>query len=388
MFQRISIQNYKSIKTLENFELKPVNILIGANNSGKSNFLDVFAFLRDTLVDDVSQDHDTLGKSSLYSALARRGDGESICHTGEQHFSISCSSDRFQYVLEIALRRDMPGYYRKSSEHLFPNLEDENGTSDLLGLMYFNKLLSQQNNVIPDDGQTFLYKFLRQSADDARKRLAQAFAKSISEIKIYDRIRTEKWSPIRLPQISKGETVLDEDGGNLIGVLHQLAQIQPKFLPDLNVSLKALFSDFSRIAFPSNEEGKLDIRWEDANGRVLNSSQLSDGTLKFLCLIAILRNPNPPALIGLDEPEAKLNPWLQSSLIDMIQEAAQRTQIIATTHNPDFVSNFSPEEILILQQHRGETEIRRFSTKGALERWLEDFGTRELWLMGELESRW
>jgi len=214
------------------------------------------------------------------------------------------------------------------------------------------------------------------------------FAKKLSAIRIYDRIHTEPWSPIRNPQIPKGETILDEDGGNLVGVLHQLSQTQQQFLSQLNSLLKILFDDFVSLTFPHNKQGEILIRWEDTNGRVANTTQLSDGTLKFLCMIAILKNPNPPALIGIDEVDATLHPKMQVILATMIREASQRTQIIATTHNPDFVSMFSPEEIVILQKHKGATEMRRFSDKGALDLWLQDFTTRELWLMGELESRW
>jgi predicted ATPase len=102
----------------------------------------------------------------------------------------------------------------------------------------------------------------------------------------------------------------------------------------------------------------------------------------------MLRNSNPPAFVGIDEIDANLHPRMQVILADIVKEAAQKTQIVATTHNPDFVSLFNPEEIVILQQYKGATEMRRFSTKGALESWLKDFTTRELWLMGELESRW
>jgi predicted ATPase len=174
----------------------------------------------------------------------------------------------------------------------------------------------------------------------------------------------------------------------LVDVLHQLSETYPAFRRELDSLLRILFRDFARISFPSNKQGELYIRWEDTTGRALSTSQISDGTLKFLCLIAILKNPSPPALIGLDEPDAKLHPMMQVILDGMIDEAAQRTQIIATTHNPHFVSSFTPEEIVILQQYHGETEMRRFSSKGALELWLQDFTTRELWLMGELESRW
>jgi predicted ATPase len=129
-----------------------------------------------------------------------------------------------------------------------------------------------------------------------------------------------------MPKVSTDETILDEDGGNLVGVLHQLSQTYPEFLSELNKLLKILYT--------------------------------------------------------------KLHPKMQVILADIIRQASRRTQIIVTTHNPDFVSMFSPEEIVILQKYNGATEMRRFSDKGALHMWLQDFTTRELWLMGELESRW
>lgn len=181
---------------------------------------------------------------------------------------------------------------------------------------------------------------------------------------------------------------MDEDGGNLVGALHQLSETSPAFRKELDSLLRILFDDFARISFLHSQQGEIVLHWKDTNGRIVTASQLSDGTLKFLCLIAILKNPNPPALIGIDEVDAKLHPKMQVILADMIEEASQRTQIIATTHNPDFVSMFTPEEIVIMQQYKGATEFRRFSDKGALDLWLEHFTTRKLWLMGELESRW
>jgi len=157
---------------------------------------------------------------------------------------------------------------------------------------------------------------------------------------------------------------LEEDGGNLVGVLHQLSETSPTFRRELDSLLRILFRDFLRISFPTNPQGEILIRWDDKNGRVVNTAQLSDGTLKFLCLIAILKNPNPSALIGIDEIDANLHPKMQAILADMIDEASQRTQIIATTHNPDFISMFTPEEIVILQKYKGEPKCGDSPAKG------------------------
>jgi predicted ATPase len=384
MIQKISIKNYKSIQSLPDFELKPMNILIGANNSGKSNFLDVFAFLRDTLQDGGPPEKNGNTGSGWRGALEKRGGGESVCFGNERHFQISCLSHPFRYSLEIAL--DEYGQYYQ--------IRDER----LIAVNAEKKFFEPQNGMLAiyDEGgnslgassmpeRTGLRVFLGQRGVDPQ---ALSFARKLSEIRIYNRIHTEIWSPIRKPQIPKGETILDEDGGNLVGVLHQLSQIHPTFLSRLESLFKVIFPDFLRIGFPSNDRGEILIRWEDTNGRISYTPQISDGTLKFLCMIAILQNPNPPALIGIDEPDVKLHPMMQAILSDMIDGASLHTQIIVTTHNPDFVSQFSPEEIVILQQYKGATEFRRLSDKGALDLWLQDFTIRKLWLMGELESRW
>ncbi len=385
MIQKISIKNYKSIQSLPDFELKPINVLIGANNSGKSNFLDVFAFLRDTLQDGSSHgSHENKVTGGWRGALKKRGGGESVCFSYEQHFQISCLSYPFKYSLEIAL--DQFGqYYQIRDERLTAVNAEKKFFEPQNGMLAIYDESGNRLNASARGERTGLGEFLSQRRGDQQ---ALDFARKLSEIRIYDRIHTEIWSPIRIPKVSKGETILDEDGDNLVGVLHQLSQTQPNFLPELNSLLKILYRDFAGISFPHNQQGEILIRWEETNGRVANVSQLSDGTLKFLCLIAIFKNPNPPALAGIDEVDANLHPKMQVILADIIDEASQRMQIIATTHNPDFVSMFTPDEIVIMQQYMGATEMRRFSSKGALELWLEHFTTRKLWLMGELESRW
>lgn len=391
MIEKISINNYKSINSLSDFELKPVNVLIGANNSGKSNFLDVFAFLRDTLHDNNQIDSQGNKEVGWQSALQKRGKVENLGFKKATSFNISCFTEKLRYYLRID----------QNPSTLSDQIGDEQFTSIFnLGQKYFS--LSDGNITIYDDAgnhlktsplkqSTALGEFLklmktfnRQNRGDKH---AFEFVQELSKVRIYDRIHTEIWSPIRTSKAPMGETILDEDGGNLAGVLQQLSEDYPGFRDELESLLKILFDDFVRISF-HHSYGRILIRWENADGQVTNTLQLSDGTLKFLCIIAILKNPKPPALIGIDEVDANLHPKMQEIVANMIDEASKRTQIVVTTHNPDFVSMFSPEQVVILQKYKGMTEMRRFSDKGALDLWLKDFTTRELWLMGELESRW
>ncbi|MFQ5628430.1 MAG: AAA family ATPase [bacterium] len=383
MIDRISIENYKSIRELKDFELKPINVLIGANGSGKSNFLDVFAFLRDTLHKDCYKTQPSGNPEYLMGALMKRGEKDSLCFFGADFFQISFSTHAFLYSIKIGWKPPPYHSFYIMDEKFENKLTDHNYLKRENDTLYFesNGEFQEVGNRL--SGLAALFENIWTKKDDSVK----TFGDAISNFKIYDRINTAPGSPVRTPQEPKGDTILDEDAGNLADVLNQMSQNSEVFERQLERLLKVIFPDFKRISFPV-ENGNLLISWENTQGYTTKTAQLSDGMLKFLSTIAILRNPHLPPLIGIDEPDAKLHPRMHEIFADMIREASEKSQIIITTHNPDFVTFFEPEDILILVLHKGETEIRRFSDKGALDLWLENFTKRELWLMGELESRW
>lgn len=120
------------------------------------------------------------------------------------------------------------------------------------------------------------------------------------------------------------------------------------------------------------------------------ATRLSDGTLRYLCLLAILYHPTPPPLICLEEPEIGLHPDLISSLAEMLKEASQRTQIIVTTHSDLLVSKFSdqPEAIVVCERTPDGTTLERLDAK-KLELWLEEYSLGEVWMRGGIGgTRW
>ena len=113
---------------------------------------------------------------------------------------------------------------------------------------------------------------------------------------------------------------------------------------------------------------------------------LSDGMLRFLCMLAIFRCQTPPPLIVVEEPELGLHPDLIRLVASPVKEASSRTQLIVTTHSPDLVSELEPEDVLIVEKADGATEMRRLSGPN-LEIWLKEFRLGELWQMGEIGGR-
>ena len=120
------------------------------------------------------------------------------------------------------------------------------------------------------------------------------------------------------------------------------------------------------------------------------ASRLSDGSLRYLCLVALLLDPDPPALIGIEEPELGLHPDLIPKIADLLVDASSRCQLVVTTHSDVLVDALSerPESVVVCEKHDGHTTMSRLD-RTELAHWLESYGLGDLWTSGELGGvRW
>ena len=179
---------------------------------------------------------------------------------------------------------------------------------------------------------------------------------------------------------------LDEGGGNLPLVLSQLHGTHKK---SYLAALSKLFDGIVDIQCPVTG-GTVALFLEEAGNRSIPATRLSDGTLRYLCLLAVLLHPAPPPLICIEEPELGLHPDLLPTLSDLMREASERTQLIVTTHSDVLVDTLTdqPESVVVCEKHDGQTEMRRLD-KGDLAKWLKDYRLGDLWTSGELGgNRW
>ncbi len=181
---------------------------------------------------------------------------------------------------------------------------------------------------------------------------------------------------------------LEEDGRNLSLVLNDL---QYRGALDVVVEkLRAVYEDVERVNVRVSGGTVQTFIKERGMNNSIPATRLSDGTLRYLCLLAILYHPTPPPLICLEEPEIGLHPDLISSLAEMLKEASQRTQIIVTTHSDLLVSKFSdqPEAIVVCERTPDGTTLERLDAK-KLELWLEEYSLGEVWMRGGIGgTRW
>jgi len=195
---------------------------------------------------------------------------------------------------------------------------------------------------------------------------------------------------VRWAEISRREMTLATTGTNLVSVLHTLYSDNSAFESDVNDAMFAAFGDeFVKLVFSpdaADQRIQFKVRWKSLENPV-PASDLSDGTLRFLYLLAILANPNPPPLIAIDEPETGLHPRMLSIIGEFAAEAARRTQVVFTTHSAAFLdglNRFNPITTIV-ESLNSETQIKNVSTE-VLAHWLKEYTLGELFRSRTLET--
>ena len=186
---------------------------------------------------------------------------------------------------------------------------------------------------------------------------------------------------------------LSEDGGNLALVLANLELQGLK--PAVNETLKRLYEPFEEIVInPRGGIAQLYVRETGVSAGTnapMSAVSLSDGTLRLLCLLSILLDPDLPPLVCIEEPEVGLHPDAVRIVADLLREASERTQLVVTTHSPALIDALSdqPESIVICERDfDGFTRFRRLKSED-LDVWLERYSLGELWQKGEIGgNRW
>ena len=179
---------------------------------------------------------------------------------------------------------------------------------------------------------------------------------------------------------------LDEGGANLALVL---SHFQGENKRQVVESLGELFDGIVDITCPV-AGGAVGLFLEESGNRTIPATRLSDGTLRYLCLLAILLHPEPPPLVAIELPELGLHPDLLPTVADLLVSASGRSQLIVTTHSDVIVDALTdtPEAVIVTEKHKGQTEMRRLD-KADLAKWLKDYTLGNLWSSGQIGgNRW
>ena len=182
---------------------------------------------------------------------------------------------------------------------------------------------------------------------------------------------------------------LESDGANLNVVLHRILNSRANLPDHVFKYVRNIYEGFDRFRLDILPSGYLQLVAQERDCDV-PANRLSDGTIRFLCLLAVLLEPNPPALLCIDEPDLGLHPDLIQVLADLLVQASKRMQIIASTHNERLIDCLAgnPESILAFDREDGATVVKRLDAK-ELEPRLKKYSMSELWSRGQLGgTRW
>ena len=169
--------------------------------------------------------------------------------------------------------------------------------------------------------------------------------------------------------------------------LFRMKEKQPRYYQAIIEVIRLAAPFFDNFKFDINEQG--DVKWwwsQKGSDYQFLPSQISDGTLRFICLATALLQPDPPSTILLDEPELGLHPYALTLLAGLIQKASIKTQVIVSTQSAALIDHFQPEDIVIVERQDGESIFKRLK-KEELNVWLDDYSLGELWQMNVVGGR-
>jgi predicted ATPase len=182
---------------------------------------------------------------------------------------------------------------------------------------------------------------------------------------------------------------LRSDASNLAPLLYRLREVHPDHYGQIVDSIRLVapfFEDFQLRPDPLNPE-RIQLEWRQVGSdSYFNGHSFSDGTLRFICLSTLLLQPEPPSVIIIDEPELGLHPFAITQLADMFRTRSTTNQIIVSTQSVTLLNQLDPEDIVITEQHDGETSFERPDVD-EIQTWLSDYAIGDLWEKNVLGGR-
>ncbi|MGB7984408.1 MAG: AAA family ATPase [Terracidiphilus sp.] len=371
MFQSITIEGFKSIRSIKDLPLRPINMLIGANGSGKSNFLGVFQFLKE------------IRARKLREYVARSGGADRILHFGSKN------TTKLLVKLEFPNRESYEDGTKEDQHYLILlNPSEDEGLFVLQESAYYG--------APPNVGSSFnnplkLETFSREAMIICSDLTDTWVHESIDGIGIYHLHDTSTSATMRKIASLDDNRSLRSDGSNLAAFLYLLQERYGASYELIRKTIQQVapfFEDFLLKPLALNPD-TIKLEWRHKRSdQYFDASSFSDGTLRFIALATLFLQPVElrPSVILVDEPELGLHPYAIELLAAMIRQASLETQVIVATQSSLLLDQFKPEDILVADRVDGATMIRRLEPE-PLKEWLMDYSLGQLWEKGELEGR-
>jgi predicted ATPase len=353
--KHITVRGFKSIRELERFELRGLNVLIGANGSGKSNFISLFQMLAALVEKRLQlyvQEHD--GPDALLFRTRKQTaqmDAEFYFGRSGYRVSLKPSGDRFIFA------REETWFSGDVAESAHP-----------LGAGHDEAKLPEVK------GDTF----------------APYVRPAIAGWRVYHFHDTSIAAPMRQAQPVRDNLRLKPDAGNLAPFLRHLRERHPEHYQRIIDTVRLVAPFFGDLVYRKDPGERVELEWfeTDDPDTPRGPRQLSDGTIRFLCLATLLLQPSSfqPDTILIDEPELGLHPYALGVLGGLLRQVSEARQLIVATQSVDLVNELRPEDVVTVERRDGASAFARLEVE-RLREWLKDYALGELWKMSVIGGR-
>lgn len=343
----VSIEGYASLRSVT-LALGDVTVLVGANGAGKSNTVAALELLG------------RITDEELGLEVGLQGGAGALMHVGPvpaEGIRLAVSAPPYRY-----------------EAHLVPAANDE--------LIFAAERARFHEPGHPGIDESFgrghRESRLRELETDQTARLAPAIRGILGGCRVFHFQDTSSRARVKLFGSAADNEALRPDAGNLAAFLLRLRDSQPRTYRRIVKAVQSVAPFFRDFLLAEEPGSKIRLRWtQQGVDAAFSAHQLSDGTLRYICLCALLLQPDPPALLVLDEPELGLHPYAVVQLAEMLRSVSTRSQIVLATQSVTLLNQFSLDEIVVAERVDGATELGR-PDPGALHDWLEEYSLGEL----------
>ena len=386
LIHEIKLKSFLSFGELsEAIPLRPLNVVIGPNGSGKSNLLESFELLRNA--------------PEQLSKPIREGGGvrDWLWKGGQENQTASLevivTNPKGPQNLRYTLSFTEVGQRFEIVDERVENESPDNGQMQVYFYYHYNNgrptlNIKGKKRSLRREDVDLEKSILAQRRDPDQYPEITYLAQTLSKIRLFQNWSFGRKSAPRQPQkVDLPNDTVDLNADNLGLVLNRLRGV-PSVKARILKALRALYEGIDDYDVRL-ESGTVQVMLQEGHFTI-PATRLSDGTLRYLWLLAILCDPNPPPLVCIEEPELGLHPDILPTLADLLKEASEHCQIIVTTHSDVLVDAMTdrPEVVLVCEKRSEGTVLRRLSGTD-LKPWLEKYRLGELWIRGEIGgTRW
>jgi len=354
----LSVEGFKSLRRVEELQFRALNVIIGANGAGKSNLVSLFRLLAD------------LVEGRLQYSVAKAGGPEALLHLGSKvtpslsaRFGFGTNGYGFQLeptATNQLIFTDEAIYWRGDFYKVAPN---------------------RQATSIGRGHQESKLREVFDADQNARgKGVVSYVYPSVRGWIVYHFHDTSETAGLKRRQDLADSMRLARDGANLAPLLNRLRVQHPNIYTTLRNTVRLaipFFDDFEVDPLLDNPS-QTELRWRQTSSDYrFHASQLSDGTLRFICLATALLQPFPPPTLIVDEPELGLHPYALTLLAGLVKQACTRTQVVLCTQSAQLLSEFTAEDVIVARHEDGASHFDRLDA-ASLASWLEDYTLGEL----------